>query len=179
MRCPKQRGWQKSTLQHRDVPAILPPLFIRFPLANTDETRRTELSRRDRLLLAAAGIGLLVLLTLAALLRPDPAGHGTHQGLGLPPCTFLTLVHRPCPTCGMTTAWAHLMRGQWSAAVHANAGGTLLWLLAIVATPWLLASAIRGRWWPAAPRGRVVVCVCVAVLLVTTIDWAIRALVLW
>ena len=104
--------------------------------------------------LAAAGVGLLGLLATAAVLRPSPSGHGTHQQLGLPPCTFWVLFHRPCPTCGMTTAWAHLMRGEWIDACRANTGGVLLGVLAMVAAPWLLGSAIRGRWLAAAPSER-------------------------
>ena len=145
-----------------------------MPLANTDETGRTRLSRRERFWLAAAGVGLLGLLAIAAMLRPSPLGHGTHQQLGLPPCTFWTLFGGPCPTCGMTTAWACLMRGQWLDACRANAGGTLLGLLAMVAAPWLLASAIRGDWLAAAPNEWAAAGIFAIVLLVTMIDWAIR-----
>ena len=145
-------------------------------MANTDENRRTTLSRLDRFWLAAAGVGLLGLLATAAVLRPSPSGHGTHQQLGLPPCTFSVLFHRPCPTCGMTTAWAHLMRGEWLAACRTNAGGALLGVLAIVAAPWLLGSAIRGRWLGVAPSERAAAWISAIVMLVTMIDWAIRLL---
>ena len=79
----------------------------------------------------------------------------------------------------MTTAWAHLMRGEWFDAVRANAGGALLWLLAVVAAPWLLASAIRGRWLLFAPGERTAAWVGGTVLLVTVIDWTVRVLVHW
>jgi Protein of unknown function (DUF2752) len=148
-----------------------------IPLANTDETRRTTLSRCHRFWLAAAGIGLLGLLATAAVLRPDPSGHGTHQQLGLPPCTFFTLFHRRCPTCGMTTAWAHLVRGEWLDACRSNSGGALLGVLAMVAAPWLLGSALRGKWLGAAPSERAAAWVSAIVLLVTLTDWAIRLLV--
>jgi hypothetical protein len=143
-------------------------------LANLDETGRTKFSRRGRLWLAAAGIGLLSLLAIAAMLEPSPSGHGTHQQLGLPPCTFWILFRRPCPTCGMTTAWAHLMRGEWVDAGRANLGGALLALLAMVAAPWLLASAARGDWFGVSPHGTVAVCILITILLVTLIDWAFR-----
>ncbi|MFZ1932598.1 MAG: DUF2752 domain-containing protein [Thermoguttaceae bacterium] len=146
-------------------------------MANTDETRRTTLSRRDRFWLAAVGLGLLGLLATAAVLRPNPTGHGTHQQLGLPPCTFWTLFHRPCPTCGMTTAWAYLMRGKWLDACRVNAGGALLGVLAMAAAPWLLGSAIRGNWLGAAPSERAAAWGAAIVLLVTMTDWAIRVLV--
>lgn len=145
-------------------------------MANTDETGRKRIARRDRLLLAAAGIGLLGLLLAATMLQPSSLGHGTHRQLGLPPCTFWVLFGRPCPTCGMTTAWAHLVRGQWVGACRANFGGTLLGMLAMVATPWLLASAWRGAWFGGLPNRTVAAYISTTILLVMLIDWGIRLL---
>ena len=147
-----------------------------IPLTDTDETQRATLSRRDRLLLAMAAVALLGLLTVAALLEPSPYHRGTHQQLGFPPCTFWVLFGRPCPTCGMTTAWAYLVRGQWISAFRANVGGTLLGMLAIVAVPWLLGSAHRGAWLAVSPNGTAVAYISTTILLVILIDWAIRLL---
>src|SRR5437016_1117396 len=36
----------------------------------------------------------------------------THRGLGLPPCTFYEQTRLPCPSCGMTTSFALLIRGD-------------------------------------------------------------------
>lgn len=33
-------------------------------------------------------------------------------------CLSRRLFHLPCPGCGMTRAFAHLAKGEWSAAVH-------------------------------------------------------------
>ena len=44
----------------------------------------------------------------------------------------------------------------------------------MVAGPWLLASAIRGDWFAAAPDKRAAAWISAIVLLVTMIDWAIR-----
>jgi len=88
----------------------------------------------------------------------------------------LDVFGRPCPTCGMTTAWAHLMRGNWFDACRANTGGVLLGLLAIVAVPWLFASAACGRWFGISPDSRVTIWIFGTVLLVTLIDWAVRLL---
>ena len=38
-------------------------------------------------------LGVLVMVAVGLYLTPDPAGHGTHQQLGLPPC--LGLLSRP------------------------------------------------------------------------------------
>lgn len=122
----------------------------------------------------ALALGLLSLLAVAALLKPDPRGLGTHQQFGLPPCTFRFLFGRACPSCGMTTAWAHVVRGQLIGALKANVGGTLLATLAVVAVPWLMLSAALGRWLGRAPKSIVVAWVGSAILLVTLIDWGVR-----
>ena len=153
-----------------------PAAIHQIPLANADETGRTRFSRRDRLRLAAIGIGLLGLLAVAAMLEPSPSGHGTHQQLGLPPCTFWVLFGRPCPVCGMTTAWAYLVRGEWVGAGRANLGGALLGLMAIVAVPWLLISAVSGKWLGLSPSAAAAKWVSIVILLVTLIDWAFRLL---
>ncbi|MEX0777812.1 MAG: DUF2752 domain-containing protein [Phycisphaeraceae bacterium] len=58
-------------------------------------------------------------IIVAALLRPDPQGVGTHQALGLPPCGFLLTTRLPCPTCGYTTSFALVAHGQfWQALVN-------------------------------------------------------------
>jgi hypothetical protein len=152
----------------------LPAAYHRVHVAETGRFRQIPLSGRDRLLAFMLGLGLLGLLAVAAFLKPDPRGLGTHQQFGLPPCTFRFLFGRPCPTCGMTTAWAHLVRGQLIGALRANVGGTLLGLLAMVSVPWLLVSAVRGRWLGWAPNSTVIACIGSAILLVTLIEWGIR-----
>ena len=92
------------------------------------------------------GTGLIALLAVAARLEPAEQGFGTHRGLGLPECSFVTLTGRRCPSCGMTTSWAHWMRGDVVRAVEVNAGGTLLALAATLGGPWLLVSGLRRRY---------------------------------
>lgn len=122
-----------------------------------------------------AGV-LLVLLATAGWLRPSPRGYGTHQGLGLPPCTIVQLWGRRCPACGMTTSWAWLMRGRVDRAFEANVGGAMLGLATMVATPWFGWSALRGKWWFRPPSDvwlAVGGCVWLAV---TMTDWLVRLL---
>jgi hypothetical protein len=117
---------------------------------------RAASGRKSRLLAGAAAIVCAAVLTTAVALRPDFRGYGTHQALGLSPCSTLQTTGWPCPTCGMTTAFAHTVRGQFVAAVKAQAFGTILAVLTavglIVATLHALtgrpsAKTIRPRWW--------------------------------
>jgi hypothetical protein len=118
----------------------------------------------------------LVLLAVAARLEPDANGYGTHQQLGLPPCTFVTLFGGRCPSCGMTTSWCHLIRGQLVAAARANVGGTLLGLLCLMAAPWALLSAWLGRLVGPLPGERLTIGTGLALVMITVVDWAARVL---
>lgn len=128
------------------------------------------------MVLSVLAIGLLVLLALAAAVRPDPRGHGTHQQFGLPPCSFQMLFGRRCPTCGMTTAWACLVRGEPLPALRANVGGTVLAVLAVGGAPWLLASAACGRWRLWVPSDTAVAWAAAAVALLMLVEWMLRLL---
>ena len=65
----------------------------------------------------------LGVLVLAALLKPAAAGMGTHQQLGLPPCGWLAATGYPCPTCGMTTAFANAAHASPRASILAQPFG--------------------------------------------------------
>ena len=84
-------------------------------------------------------------LAFAVWLQPSVAGHGTHEQLGLPPCNFLDMTGLPCLSCGMTTAFAHTVRGELLAAFLSQPFGLLLALITIVSVPALLWSAATGR----------------------------------
>lgn len=136
--------------------------------------RPAGLSRRLRLLLAVVGLGWIAPLVVAGCLTPSPSGLGTHQQLGLPPCSFRWLFGLRCPACGMTTSWSHAARGHWPASVRANAGGALLAVAALVLGPWTLVSAARGRWFLRAPDERVLLAATLSVVAVTLLDWVYR-----
>lgn len=74
----------------------------------------------------------------------------------------------------MTTSWAHAVRGQFPSAFRSNTGGTLLALLAVIAGPWGVLSAVRGRWLWVPPSDLAVAALTLAVLLVTLGDWGVR-----
>ncbi len=54
----------------------------------------------------------LALLAVSAWLTPSGTGLETHRQLGLPVCGMYQSTGYPCPTCGMTTAFAHAAHGH-------------------------------------------------------------------
>lgn len=109
-------------------------------------TKVPPLSRAEQVTLALASLIGLTLLLLAVWLQPNPNGYGTHQQLGLPPCTIQYWFDLPCPSCGGTTAFAHFVRGQWGSAMRANAASCLFAGLCAVGVPWSWASVWRRRY---------------------------------
>ncbi len=100
------------------------------------------LDRRGRALLSVLSLGLIAGFCLAATLQPDPRGYGTHRQLGLPPCTVRLLFGIPCPSCGMTTSFASLMRGQLDQSFRANPAGLLLGLACAALDPLVLVERV-------------------------------------
>lgn len=137
---------------------------------------RVELTWPWRLVFFVLGAGLIGLLVTAALLSADPRGFGTHEQLGLYPCSAQFLLGFRCPACGMTTSWTRLLHGDVLGALAANVGGTLLAVVSIVGGPWMVASAIAGRWVGPAPRDLTLALVLTGVLVVTFVEWGFRLL---
>lgn len=89
---------------------------------------RFAADRKMRLAWAAVGLACAAILGVAFFLTPDPSGMGTHRQLGLPPCGFVLTSGLPCPTCGMTTAFCHVVRGRLLAGFVAQPAGFVLCL---------------------------------------------------
>ena len=70
---------------------------------------------------------------------------GTHQQLGLPECTFKSMVGVPCPSCGMTTSFSLMMHADVWNSMKANFAGTALVSFGLLFIPWAFASAFLGR----------------------------------
>jgi hypothetical protein len=98
-----------------------------------------------RMMLVVWSLLLLGGFALARSVDPDPRGFGTHQRFGLPPCAIVLKFGIRCPSCGMTTCFAHFTRGRLPSAAGANAAGLLLAITCAIQIPWGLASAARGR----------------------------------
>jgi hypothetical protein len=129
-----------------------------------------------RWFLFVLAIGLLGLLGVSRSLVPDPRGFGTHTQLGLGPCAFAVLTGRPCPTCGMTTAFAWMSRGDLSQAWRANPVGCLVALLILPVSGWLFACVWLHK--PLACRSvyRPLMGLLVAIVFASFAFWIIRFL---
>ncbi len=68
----------------------------------------------ERVIAAVVALACLTLLGIAAWLQPSPTGVGTHTQLfPLQSCAWIEYANMPCPTCGMTTAFAHAADGHF------------------------------------------------------------------
>jgi len=128
--------------------------------------------------LVGIAAGLVTVFTIAALLNPyDADGQalrmGTHRTMGLPPCTFYQLSGLPCPSCGMTTSFALLIRGDILNSLRANAVGTMLAALCLAIIPWSLASAVVNRPLFIVSAERALFKIVLAFLLLMLVRWLI------
>jgi hypothetical protein len=76
-----------------------------------------------------------IVLVIARLLPPSPRGVGTHEQLGLPPCLFLKFTGLPCPSCGLTTSFAHATRLHFYEALTTQPFGLLAFFLTVLLIP--------------------------------------------
>ncbi len=129
---------------------------------------------RCSLLFAAAG--LMGLFAIARRLEPDPRGFGTHTQLGLGPCAYLTTTSRLCPTCGMTTAYAWVVRGNLGRAWQANPAGCLYALLSVPLAAWFITSAALNRAAGFQSLEKPLSAVILAAVLLGVGSWSIRSL---
>lgn len=130
---------QPISVEAAAVPPRLPPVDV---ASSGEELRR----RRWLACFLAAGSGAL--LAVAWGLKPAADGFGTHQALGLPACSWPVRFGVPCPSCGMTTAFAYAAKGDLLASFAAQPMGCVLALLTgmvLVGSLWALATG-RTLW---------------------------------
>lgn len=111
------------------------------------QERRTggSLPFMDRVLYALAWLAFAAVVAVAASLDPAPVGVGTHTQLRLPPCGVWLVFGKPCPSCGMTTAFAWMSRGRWIRGVRAQPAGAAVFLAALGWWLYLPLAALRKR----------------------------------
>ena len=88
-----------------------------------------RLSGKGRVIAAMVAVIAASPLVVAATLSPAASGVGTHRALGLPECGWQMSLNLPCPSCGMTTAFAHAVRADFVAAAISQPVGLLLSIL--------------------------------------------------
>lgn len=135
---------------------------------------RVQAGARDRLGWALLALGSAAVLVTSRLLTPDPHGVGTHLQLGLPPCGFLELFGKPCPACGLTTAFAHLAHGSLFESLHANPMGLPLFVLTVLLLGLALRGLVRGEALAQLVQGRAPLWIAVAVCGGLLVVWGVR-----
>lgn len=136
--------------EQHDTPADESNLPLARPVRpgwNRPSAVRRRVVRAALLAVAAA---LTAVFAAAFRIHPyeadgTPRTMATHTQLGMPPCNFVSLTGKPCPSCGMTTSFALLVRGDVANSLRANWVGTIMCVLWAGTLVWALASGIRGR----------------------------------
>lgn len=132
---------------------------------------RGVLTRTQRRLTLLLGAGIVVVFGIAVWLTPDPRGFGTHQQLGMPPCTFRTLIGVNCPHCGLTTSFSWFVRGEFDNSMKANPAGLILASAGVVVLIWCIVVSIRGAFVVTHEPGRD--------LLIGFGIWVLLSVVIW
>lgn len=101
-----------------------------MPIFCANPSRSRQVSVAGRGLALCIAIGCLAVLIMAARLKPNPAGLGTHRTMGLQACGFMNSTGLPCPSCGMTTSFSWLAHGNLAASLYVQPMGTVLAALA-------------------------------------------------
>lgn len=142
------------------------------PAPKRDRQREAAVRRRVvRASLLAIAAALTAVFVAAYWIHPynadgTPKSSATHTQLGMPPCNFVTLTGKPCPSCGMTTSFALLVRGDVANSLRANWVGSIMCVLWAGTLVWALVSGIRGKPLFVRPgRGELVFTVIVGVML--------------
>ncbi len=91
----------------------------------------------------------LGVLGVAGWLEPDPRGYGTHARLVGHECPLPQTLGLPCPSCGMTTAFALTVRGRWLSALGAQPAGFALCLAVMAAAGVAAGTVVSGKVWHA------------------------------
>jgi hypothetical protein len=154
--------------------ASLPADYARLPTSAASTSRPWRWRLSAAVVLAMS----LAILGLAVWLKPDARGVGTHEQLGLLPCSFLAVTDVPCPTCGMTTAFAYAAHGKILTALYVQPAGAMLAVLtaaAALVSGYALATGMRmgglGRW-----LGRPKVIILVAAIILA--GWVYKIIIL-
>ncbi len=111
--------YRKCLMNTESTQSVLAPPRQAPPVVRSNPVAR-------RLIALTIWLGCTAVLTVAFLVTPAEAGLGTHQQLNLPACGWIVTANLPCFTCGMTTSFAHAVRGNLLSSIVAQPAGFLL-----------------------------------------------------
>lgn len=168
-----QRTASQALLQQLGETSIYPGLTLPLMIIS-DGSGGDSLQSGGRTLLLVWSLFLLGGFALAFALDPDPRGYGTHQRLGLPPCTIRQFLGFPCPSCGMTTSFSLFVRGDFQNAMRANAAGCLLAAICCLQIPWCWWSIFRRRLCWVSDPGRTALWLLIGVVTVCGLNWLVQ-----
>lgn len=92
----------------------------------------------------ASAACLAGLVAMRLVLTPDPDGFGTHEQLGLLPCSAPRWFGIPCPGCGVTTSVTWFVQGAPLRSLAVQPLGFSLALAGSLALPLALFATVRG-----------------------------------
>jgi phosphotransferase system glucose/maltose/N-acetylglucosamine-specific IIC component len=142
------------------------------------------LSFAVRIVLLGIALFLTAIFGIALWLNPyDGNGEArtmeTHRQLGLPPCTFYDKTGLPCPSCGMTTSFSLLIRGDVGNSLRANFVGTLLAAICLAYIPWSLLCVVRKRTLFIASMDRALFVCILSFVVLMLLRWGIVLVLAW
>ena len=172
---------QPDTPRNENELPVAEPVRPARPRPKRDRAAEAARTRRlVRATLIAVAVALTGVFVAAFRIHPydadgNPRTSATHTQLGMPPCNFVVLTGKPCPSCGMTTSFALLVRGDVVASARANWVGSVICLLWAAGLVWAAAGGIWGKMLFVPPgRGELVfTALAGAVLTLMLARWAV------
>jgi hypothetical protein len=89
-------------------------------------------------------------------------------------CGFKHLTGLPCPTCGLTRALCHAVRGDWTQSLACHPAGPFLALALFAWMLWSAAETYRGQPLQDALRGRLANALLAAGVALSLVVWIVR-----
>jgi hypothetical protein len=145
----------------------------RRPIGPSPQSLNSRQAFRLRLAAIVFAIVPLSALGVASQLTPSSAGLGTHQQLGLPPCSMRLIFGIRCPGCGMTTSWTHFAQGNWLASLQTNVGGFLLAIFALWIAFLAICAAFSGQP-PSEATQKLIAITASGIIAISILQWGYR-----